>query len=223
MSHDFKPWEFPTGGKAPPLALRYGSDPGTGERFVVNASAWMLLIRKADGTLEPLPRVAAWLAPGDEVLPPAPKVEPVDPDTLRITRAEGTIAYELEQSARIEKALDLSGFSEEPTVVHRWWYHRRELPHNRVVSLDPGPYGFLLLRVGPNDGINIEGNWWFSDHDAAWRSVLGWNGEGDPLDGWTRHLETGRRRKDATPESEYYNADEAPKWLKQQHTRARAR
>ena len=58
------------------------------------------------------------------------------------------------------------------------------------------------------------GNWCFSDHDAAWKSALGWNGEGDPLDGWVRHIESARRRKDGTPETEYYNAAEAPDWLK---------
>jgi hypothetical protein len=209
----FKPWEIPTGGKPPELRLVYTHDPGTGLRIVLNQSAWMLLIRKADGTHQPLPRTAGWLAPGDEVLlPPASHVEPVDPETVRCARIEGTAAYEFERNARLEASDPAgTGFAEESTVTHRWWLHRRELPHERVLWLEPGAYGNALLRVGLNDGINIEGNWWFSDHDAAWRSVLGWNGEGDPLDGWVRHLESNRRRKDGTAATEYWNAAEAPR------------
>lgn len=88
---------------------------------------------------------------------------------------------------------------------HRWWLHKRELPNGHVLYIEPMLPGHLSLVLA-FDAWNVE-RWCFHDHDAAWRAVLGWNGQGDP-EGWYKHPLTGRRRPDGTPESEFINKQE---------------
>jgi len=207
---DFEPWEIPTGGRQPLLStmLIDSRDPD-GRRYVVNCSAWMLLVRRPDGSIFPLPRSAAYLDDGDEVLEPKPHVETIDSRTITMTMFECVRAYEQRHAPRYDEAGELL----EPGESGPHYWYRRSLPHDRVLWLEPSG-GAARLRVGIDDGVNIEGNWDYTDYAAAWRAALGWNGEGDPPDGWRRHLETARRRKDGTVATEYWNAAEAPPWAR---------
>lgn len=181
----FRPWEVPTRGM-PPIRLAY--DTIDGRRMVWNHSWWMLLIRRANGDIEPLPRTAAWLEEGDAVLDrPVSHTEPVDYETVSRARLEGIEAY----------------------GGGRWWWHCRELPHGRVLHLRPMGHN-VRLTLSVVDGVGPEGSWCYAAPLEAWQAVLGWNGEGDPPDGWIRHIDTGRRRHDGTAATEFWNADDAP-------------
>lgn len=98
----------------------------------------------------------------------------------------------------------LDGFAEyRLNADQRWWFHKRALPDGRVLYLHPMAFSNVRISVSPD----AEAQWFdqtycFHDQDAAWRAALGWDGEGDP-EGWVRHHQTGRRRPDGTPESEY--------------------
>ena len=201
----FEPWEIPTGGAPPELRLGYGTD--AGRRYVVNASAWMLLIRRADGRIEPLPRTAEFLRDGDEVLPPNPQVEPIDPRVLFETKTRCFREYDAAMAARV----DADGNVIEGSVGgdYRWYWYKRDLPHGRVIHLQPAGAN-ARLTVSLADGAGPEGTWCYADHAAGWRAALGWNGEGDPPDGWHRHMDTGRRRKDGTAATEYIPARDLP-------------
>lgn len=200
----FDPWEVPTGGVPPELRLGYGED--AGQRYVVNASAWMLLIRRATGVIDPLPRTAAFLNDGDEVLPPNPQVQPVDPRVLFETKTRCFREYDAAMAARV----DADGNVNEE-ADYRWYWYKRDLPHGRVIHLQPAGAN-ARLTVGVTHGAGPEGTWCYGDHAAGWRAALGWNGEGDPPDGWHRHLDTGRRRKDGTAATEYLQARDVPSW-----------
>lgn len=87
----------------------------------------------------------------------------------------------------------------------RWWLYRRTLADGRVL--------YLQQMLGPNSRISLShderdkgfhSNYCFHDSYQAWRSALGWDGEGDP-EGWVRHIETARRRPDGDAEREYVN------------------
>lgn len=81
--------------------------------------------------------------------------------------------------------------------------HERDLGDGRTLYLCQMLLGNVRLNIG-NTG-NKTGyfdGYCFHDADAAWRAVLGWDGQEEP-DGWVRHLKSGRRRPDGTPESEF--------------------
>jgi hypothetical protein len=89
----------------------------------------------------------------------------------------------------------------------RWWHHKRELADGRVLYLvpnfTPGCYRLGVSRDGRADDYELVLD--YNDSDAAWRAVLGWDGEGDP-EGWVRFWAYGqipRRRPDGTPASEF--------------------
>lgn len=62
---------------------------------------------------------------------------------------------------------------------------------------------FGNYRISLGDDVNLWSNYCYQAPNAheAMRAFLEWDGEGDP-EGWYRHIETGRRRKDYTPASE---------------------
>lgn len=76
-----------------------------------------------------------------------------------------------------------------------WWLHRRTLPDGRVLYLTPYGAGLLYVQVSPDSrAMHFTDTWCYAAdaHEAAWRAVLGWDGEGEP-DGWFRHPQSGRR------------------------------
>jgi hypothetical protein len=205
---DFQPWEIPTGGQPPPMQLTYDEQPD-GSRLVFNRSAWMLLVQRADGRTEPLAHGGAVaLAPGDSLLCPHSELVEIDPKVVFRTQLECIRDYSLANARPFDEG-ETSVPSFDRGVRERWWWYRRELEHGRVLHLHPTLTN-AQLTVGIRDTLIFEGQWCYPNHTDAWRAALGWNGWQDPPDGWTRHLQTARRRKDGTPESEYWQKAEAP-------------
>jgi hypothetical protein len=181
------------------MQLSYEDEPD-GSRLAFNRSAWMLLVARADGSFEPLGHGAGIrLGPGDEVRLPESACADVDSKVVFRTQLQGI----REHSKRSWDNPD-----------DRWWWYRRELEHGRVLHLQQASYNARLSvsRVGMPV---FEGEWCYPNHTDGWRAALGWNGWRDPPDGWIRHLQSARRRKDGTPESEYWQASEAPPWARQ--------
>lgn len=93
-----------------------------------------------------------------------------------------------------------------------WWLHRRVLDDGRVIYLVPLGHGLLQLAVSAYLGAgSYDEAWYYEDHHAAWRAALEWQpppflftpGPDEPA-GWYRHPATGRRRRDGTAATEYY-------------------
>jgi hypothetical protein len=81
----------------------------------------------------------------------------------------------------------------------------RDLGDGRTRYLCQMLLGNVRLNIGTTgDKTGYYDGWCFHDADAAWRAVLGWDGQGEP-EGWVRHINSGRRRPDGTSESEYVN------------------
>jgi len=199
----FQAYEIPTGGKPPKIDLRYGRE--NGRRVVLVNSPWVLLIRRASGAIDPVSRLGgAYLEPGDEVLEPKSATEPVDSRELFRAKLQGYAEY---HAAHMSEYDDDDNITKPAPDPDRWWWYRRALPHGRVVHLRPASSN-ARLSISIEGTMGFEGSWCYADHGDGWRAALGWNGEGDPPDGWHRHLETARRRQDGTAATEYIYAYE---------------
>lgn len=77
------------------------------------------------------------------------------------------------------------------------------LPDGRLLVLMPWSVCGYQLAIGERGCLFHDDTWYYraTEEDAAWRAVLGWDGDGEP-EGWYRHPHSGRRRPDGTPESE---------------------
>lgn len=80
--------------------------------------------------------------------------------------------------------------------------YARELDNSWVV---------FVLRMFTNDRVclgsiddpfSYEDGWCYPDRALALRAAQEWNGRGDPLDGWVKHISTGRCRVDGDPARE---------------------
>lgn len=203
MTTEFESWEIPTGGEPPPIRVYY--DEQDGRRKLMNASAWILLIRRASGAIEPIGRHAlAWLDAGDELLSPMSRTEPIDSKVVFRAQMNGIREYGEANHARFDDEGNIRAPAPEP---ERWWWYRRELPYGRVIHLHAASSN-ARLSISMLNSLGFEGSWCYPNHSDGWAAALGWNGEGDPPDGWIRHLETARRRKDGTAESEFIYAYE---------------
>jgi hypothetical protein len=90
--------------------------------------------------------------------------------------------------------------------IGHWWLHKRVLGDGRVLYLQAMLGNNLRISLSMHEhDMGFHSNYCFHDVKAAWRSALGWDGEGDP-EGWVRHIETGRRRPDGDAEREYVMA-----------------
>lgn len=217
MSYQLKPWELPTGGAAPVLRVGYGQG-DDGRTYAQNLSAWNLHVRRADGRREVLRRAMVLpLDAGDEVVQPISVTEPVEPAVLRQAKLAGFRAFNGDLAERLEAA---SNDEPPPPDPERWYWHVRVLEDGQRLTLFPASIGNARLTISA-DEMTWDAGWCYHDHDAAWRAVLGWNGQGDP-EGWYRCLNTGRRRPDGTPESEYVQAFEVVlQWFPQLRAQVR--
>lgn len=86
-----------------------------------------------------------------------------------------------------------------------WWLYKRVLPDGRVLYLWEMLGNNVRISLSRDEqDMGFHSNYCFHDMCEAWRSALGWDGEGEP-EGWVRHVETGRRRPDGDEEREYVN------------------
>lgn len=116
------------------------------------------------------------------------------------------MASETREATVDEQIAALHGaMNRDPAV--QWWLYRRELPTGLVLFIFDVFQGFRI-GLGKSDSA-VDGFCTvidYADVKAAWRTALGWNGEGDP-EGWVRLVQFGageaRRRPDGTPASEY--------------------
>lgn len=202
----FMPYEVPTCGIKPPLSLIYDDYPD-GCRIVLNNSPWVLLVTRADGKREPLDRIGGkLLEPGDAVSLPESACEPVEPRAVFRARIDGVAEYQLANAPRFDDDEESRERFDRERFTHWWWY-RRETADGLVLHLHPASTN-ARLSVSILGDMGFQGSWCYPRHDDGWRAAMGWNGWGDPPDGWVRHLETARRRKDGTPATEYVQAAE---------------
>jgi hypothetical protein len=195
----FEPWMKPTGGL--PLPLVVAELVIDGRRHVINASGWCAAIVRADGRRELLLRmVPTPIEPGDAVAAPDSRTEDVPLDAISAAEIEGRVAYDRAHWTEFD---DQGNVTRPPRDPDRMHWHRRALPGGHQLEIGPHSYGNVVLRLMGPEQVDYDGVWVYRDHDAAWRAVLGWNGEGDP-EGWYRCYQTGRRREDGTPASEHY-------------------
>lgn len=78
----------------------------------------------------------------------------------------------------------------------------RTLPDGRQVVVWPMSFGKARLCVGEAGSMYIDNAYCYPDPKLACAAGRVWSGDGDPLDGWTRHPNTGRRREDGDPTKE---------------------
>jgi hypothetical protein len=70
---------------------------------------------------------------------------------------------------------------------------------------------FFTGRVFVGDTLGYSDAWDYPETSRALFAAIVYEGEGDPLDGWVRHIKSwhpDRRRPDGTPASEYLDTGE---------------
>lgn len=101
--------------------------------------------------------------------------------------------------------LDLALAKQDGRELEHWWLYRRVLDDGRVLYLWPMLGNNLRISLSRDEhDKGFHSNYCYHDTREAWRSALGWDGNGDP-EGWVRHIETGRRRPEGDAEREYVN------------------
>jgi len=79
----------------------------------------------------------------------------------------------------------------------------RVLPDGHDVTVYPMTFGTARLCLGyEDDEVNVLDAYCYDDPALACVAAEQWSGEGDPLDGWTRHINSGRRRPGGDPTKE---------------------
>lgn len=79
----------------------------------------------------------------------------------------------------------------------------RELPDGMEIVIYAMTYGKARLNLG--DGMFLINGFCYSTPASAIEAGKVWDGEGDPLDGWHRNPQTGRRRTDGDPKKQFVN------------------
>lgn len=81
--------------------------------------------------------------------------------------------------------------------------YSRVLPGASIVVY-PMTFGKARLCLcAPDAYASIVDAWCYPTHKQAIEAAQAWDGEGDPLDGWTRNPASGRRRPDGDPDKEH--------------------
>lgn len=80
----------------------------------------------------------------------------------------------------------------------------RELDDGQVLAVYPMIFTTRLC-IGTIDtwAFGYQDAWCYPSPVSALLAMATWDGEGDPPDGWTRHIGSGRRRPDGDPKQEY--------------------
>lgn len=81
--------------------------------------------------------------------------------------------------------------------------YERQLPDGRIITVLAMIFNY---RIAIGEGWEYSDGWCYP-RDLGKAFVLAaaqaWDGEGDPPDGWIKHLGSGRRRTDGDPAREY--------------------
>jgi hypothetical protein len=80
---------------------------------------------------------------------------------------------------------------------------RRVLPDGRVLGVFPLIYTHKLVWTRFVGDCGYEDGWCYPTMVEAVIALCGWDGEGDPPDGWIRHPTSGRRRPGGDPTKEH--------------------
>jgi hypothetical protein len=73
-------------------------------------------------------------------------------------------------------------------------YYRR-LPNGYEITVWPLMWGKWQLSAGPTGLGVFDTTYHYADRASALAAAEAWDGQGDPLHGWFRHVQTGRRRE----------------------------
>jgi hypothetical protein len=79
----------------------------------------------------------------------------------------------------------------------------RELPNGRCIVLYPLIMGTVRITVSDIGSPTLDDAWCYSVPGAGLLAAMCWDGEGDPPEGWFRHIGSARRRPEGDPEREY--------------------
>ncbi len=73
-----------------------------------------------------------------------------------------------------------------------------------AVWVHPMTFGKGRLCIGhADDPTGYNDGYCYGSIEAAFRSADAWDGQGDPPVGWHRHIQSGRRRENGDPATEY--------------------
>lgn len=76
----------------------------------------------------------------------------------------------------------------------------RALSSGLAITVWPMMWGQTYVVLG--DDVVRHSVYAYFGRQRALEAARAWSGEGDPLDGWHRHLQTGRRREGGDPSKE---------------------
>lgn len=79
----------------------------------------------------------------------------------------------------------------------------RFIDDDREIVVSPMTFGKARLCIGDRGGVGFDDGYCYANPALALAAARVWTGEGDPLDGWHRHLKTGRRRVNGDPNQEH--------------------
>ena len=88
-----------------------------------------------------------------------------------------------------------------PNDPPHWLLYKRELSNGDFVEVWRMTFGKARLVL--TDGcVSAFDGWCYEDRALAVVAATLWDGTGDPLDGWHRHINSGRRRENGDPTKE---------------------
>jgi len=100
-------------------------------------------------------------------------------------------------SAKPESTVEADGGKRTLSIFYK------ELPDGHDVTVYRMALGRARICLGwVDDEVNVLDAYCYDDPALACVAAERWSGEGDPIDGWTRHINSGRRRIDGDPNKE---------------------
>lgn len=82
--------------------------------------------------------------------------------------------------------------------------HVRPLARGRWAGLMRFMFTYAIIVGRMGDEVGYENRWCYKTYAAALMALETWDGVGEP-EGWHRHPDTGRRRENGDPDTEYVN------------------
>jgi hypothetical protein len=89
-----------------------------------------------------------------------------------------------------------------PENQHETALYHRFVDDDYEVTVIPMTYGKARLCYGPRGAPYYDNGFCYADPARAIEAAKVWDGQGDPLDGWHRNPQTGRRRPNGDPTKE---------------------